>query len=175
LLRHLYDSEAWQLVLSDGSETLFARRGSGEFPAVNLDTASTTARLLADIERRYSDPRVRADARLQLATLQLALGHADQAERTLDSSDDVQAVALRARARLAQGDAAGAGRIATKALGTDPNHVRALNLLAVISIERGEIGKAMGYLHRAARANPFDSETLAILRSLKETSHEAIN
>jgi len=50
-----------------------------------------------------------------------------------------------------------------------------LNLLAVISIERGEIGKAIGYLHRAARANPFDSETLAILRSLEDKPHDAIN
>ncbi|HET9932915.1 MAG TPA: tetratricopeptide repeat protein [Polyangiaceae bacterium] len=175
LIRHLYESEDWRLLVSDGTETLFGRRDRAASPTMNLGDASTTARLLSDIDHRYVDPRVRADARLQLATLQLALGHADQAERALESSDDAQATALRARARLAQGDRAAAGRIAVRALEADPNQVRALNLLAVISIERGEIGKAVGYLRRAARANPFDSETLTILRSLEEKPHDAIN
>jgi hypothetical protein len=41
-------------------------------------------------------------------------------------------------------------------------------LLAVIALQRGELGKAMSFLRRSARADPFDSETLAILRSLEE-------
>ncbi|HET9954183.1 MAG TPA: tetratricopeptide repeat protein [Polyangiaceae bacterium] len=175
LLRHLYESSSWRLVLSDGSETLFARRDRGNYPELNLNAASTTARLLGDFEQRYADGPVRADARRQLATLQLALGHPERAEQALSSNLDVPSMALRARARLAQGDPAGAGRVALQALSVDPNHVRALNLLAAISIERGEIGKAMGYLRHAVRANPFDSETLAILRTLQEAPHDAIN
>lgn len=175
LLRHLFENPSWRLVLSDGSETLFARRERSPGRSVDLALASTTDELLADFERRYPEPRVRADARWQLATLQLALGHAEEAEHALQASDDVPALALRARARLAQGDAPTARRIALGALGADPNHVRSLNLLAVISLEEGEVGKAMGYLRRAVHANPFDSETRAILHSLEEKPHDAIN
>jgi hypothetical protein len=175
LLRHLHESTGWQLVSSDGSETLFARRGLENIAELNLGDAGTTARLLDDIVRRYPDARVRADARLQLATLELALGYPEQVERALGESDDVHALALCARARLAQADSAGAGRIALRALQTDPDHVRSLNLLAVISLERGEIGKAMGYLRHAARANPFDPETLTLLHSLEVKPHDTIN
>ena len=173
LLRHLFESPRWKLVLTDGSETLFARATSSVSP-MNLADSSVTARVVGELQQRFPDPRVNAAARIQLATLELLLGEPAQVEPALGSLQSVQAEGLRARARLSLGDSDGAGRMALGVLRTNADHVRSLNLLAVISLQRGELGKAMSFLRRSARADPFDSETLAILRSLEEQPHDSI-
>jgi hypothetical protein len=168
LLRHAFESPRWKLVLTDGSESLFVRRAALHAPAVNLADASVTERLVAELARRFPEPRVNAAARVQLATLLLVLGHPARVEPALSALDGVQFEALRARARLAMGDLDGAGRLALGVLNADAENVRSLNLLAVISLQRGERGKAMSFLRRSVRVNPFDSETQTILESLEE-------
>jgi hypothetical protein len=168
LLRHLFESPRWKLVLTDGSETLFARAEASSVSAMDLADPRVTARVVDELQQRFRDPRVNAAARVQLATLELLLGEPAQVEAALGSLESVQAQGLRARARLSRGDADGAGRLALGVLQGDPDHVRSLNLLAVIALQRGEPGKAMSFLRRSARADPFDSEMLAILRSLEE-------
>jgi len=168
LLRHAFESPRWKLVLTDGSESLFARRSATSTPAVDLADANVTERLVGELARRFPEPRVNAAARVQLATLLLALGHPARVEPALRGLDGVQFEALRARARLAMGDLDGAGRLALGVLNEDAENVRSLNLLAVISLQRGERGKAMSFLRRSVRVDPFDSETQTILESLEE-------
>lgn len=175
LLRHVFESPQWKLVLTDGSETLFMRRAASPAPALNLASAAVTERILTGLDERFPDPRVNAAARVQLATLHLALGYPEQVEHALKALETTQAKSLLARARLAQGDLDGAGRVALSVLNMDAANVRSLNLLAVISLQRDEPGKAMTFLRRSVRANPFDSETLALLGRLQEQHHDSIN
>ena len=82
-----------------------------------------------------------------------------------------EAEALRARCRLAQGDAPQAREISLRLLKNDSEDVQSLNLLAILSLERGEPHEALGLLRRALAVDPFDAEAERILSSLEDQQH----
>jgi tetratricopeptide (TPR) repeat protein len=170
LISTLYASPDWKLVFSNGSEVLFARRDIPTGPAWNLSEASTTARILGRIdEERARSPRLAAAQRLQLATLDIALGEFAQAESVLSSSALPEAAALRARCRLGAGDIAGARQIAERLLQRDRRDLSSLNVLARIALARGDLAAAIPLLRRALRVDPYDDEATQLLATLEET------
>ncbi|HVR63578.1 MAG TPA: tetratricopeptide repeat protein, partial [Polyangia bacterium] len=168
LVAHLAASPDWSLVFTDGTEVLFAHAGASERKAWDLQRRATTLRILADLEARFGrQPRVHAAARLQLAILDLAVGAAAESEVSLDDLSTPDAALIRAHARLAQGDAAGAEAIAFDLLRLDARHVAALDLLASIAVSRGDVAGAVAYLRRALAIEPDDPEALRMLLDLE--------
>jgi tetratricopeptide (TPR) repeat protein len=174
LIGHLYASDRWALIYTDGAETLFARRSDAVGKealekAWDLGSDARIDPILGQLDRRFGGaPRLREAARLQLATLEMVVGQAGQAERVLADLQTPSADALRARGRLARGDLDGAQRIAEALLGRDADDVGSLDVLAVISARRGDASRAVGYLRRALEVNPFDGEAGQLLASLED-------
>ncbi len=172
LIAHLYHSADWKLIYTDGTEALFVRRELSREPGWDLALRSTTTRILAAIDHEFAQSAaLREAARVQLATLQLSLALFDQAEQALSGLTRPEAQALRARCRLAQGDSRQAREISLRLLKNDRNDVQSLNLLAILSLERGEPHEALGLLRRALAVDPFDAEAERILSSLEDQQH----
>jgi hypothetical protein len=168
LIAHLYDSERWQLVYTDGGETLFARRAISLRETVsdawNLKSSAVVDRIGADLARRFGDePRVHEAARVSLATLLLGVGAPGEAERALEGLGTTSAVTLRARCRLAAGDLEGAERLANATLERDPWDVASIDVLAVVAARRSDSDRAREFLRRALDINPYDVEAGALL------------
>jgi hypothetical protein len=163
LIAHLYGSDRWQLVFTDGAETLFARRAVSPDDTVNdawnLRSPAVVDHISADLARRFrGEPRLHEAARASLATLLLAVGAPGEAERALDGLTTTRAEALRARCRLASGDLDGAERIARATLEREPSDVASIDVLAVIAARRSESDRARELLRRALDINPYDVE-----------------
>jgi len=168
LIAALNASPEWQLVFSDGSEVLFARRDLSFGESIAWGDPQVSERLLAQAERQFRGaPELATAARLHLATLDVALGEFDEADRILSHSSQAEAVALRARARFGAGNVAGAETLAQELLRRDPRDVPSLNLMALIALRRVDRDSAVGYLRRAVGVDPFDLETGQILANLE--------
>jgi hypothetical protein len=171
LIAHLYASSRWELIFTDGAETLFARRGVsvGEGATTwNLGSNTVIDQIVEEqrenIGRRFGEtPRLRENARAQLATLALAVGQPRQAERALEGLATPLAEALRARCLMATGDLEGATTLAEGLLARDASDVRSLDLLAFVAARRGDSPRALGFLRRALEANPYDREARQLL------------
>ena len=139
----------------------------------DLGLAETTDRVLAAIDRRYgASPRIRDAARLQFATLESTLGNFEEGDRILESmAPSPDADAWEARSRLASGDLGEAQRLGNRVLEEDGDDVRSLNLMAMVSLRRGEPGQALDFLRRAIAVDPFDAEAGRILSTLEEREH----
>jgi len=169
LIAHLYASQDWKLVFTDGAETLFAKRLPGDTDGWDLRSRPTSEKIVGALERRFADsPQVREAALLQLATLEIAVRAFDEAERVLDATSSQEGEGLRARARLASGDLAGAQESAEKRLEKNADDVRSLNVMAMVLLRRGQARPALSLLRRALAADPFDSEAEQILSSLEQ-------
>jgi tetratricopeptide (TPR) repeat protein len=172
LIAHLYASDRFRLVHTDGSEVLFARRGSNAEPSIDLASPRQTDVILAELDARFGgSPEVLASAQRKLATLAMAVGELDQAERVLRQTKSPESEALLARCRLARGDYAGASAIAESVLRSDPDDVPALNVLALAALSRGEADSAATALGRALKNAPFDVEARGILKQLEDHHH----
>jgi hypothetical protein len=170
LIRHLYTSRDWKLLYTDGAEVLFARSNIETDEAWDLGDAATTDRILELAERRFRDaPKLLAAARLQLATLNAAVGEPEQAERALSGLGSAEALALLARCRLATGDTEGAERLTLGLLARDRDDVRSLSLMAQIAMRRGQPPLVVRFLRQALSVDPFDTEANQLLANLEET------
>jgi tetratricopeptide (TPR) repeat protein len=167
LAQHLASRPDWTLLFTDGSEALFAYRASE--PGVDLGARETTRSLLASLAERYGQsPVLLAAARVNLARLDLVLGHGDEAENILVAMPDPAARALHGRCRLVAGDLDGAETIARALLEGDADDVASLNLLALVALARGDPPAAASAVRRALRADPFDAEARAMLERLRQ-------
>jgi tetratricopeptide (TPR) repeat protein len=172
LAAHLYRGTQWKLIFTDGSELLFAPRAAPG-NAWELGSSVTTDRVLAAIEQRYRGAERLADAaKIQLATLEIAVGEFEQADRTLSSTSSSEALALKARCRLAAGDIEGARAIGERLVREGDESARNLDLMAVISMRRGELHAAASFLRRALAVDPFDREATGLLSTMEEYRHE---
>jgi hypothetical protein len=173
LIGHLYRSPDWTLVYTDGSEVLFARNdlANGDLVANawDLGTSLATDRILEGLGARYAgQPELFATACLHLATLQIVVGLGAQAERVLSAMRSDDADALRARARFAAGDLAGARAVAEELLARDADDLRSLNLLSQIALTQGDLAHGLSLANRALSVDPFDAEATSILDRLTE-------
>jgi tetratricopeptide (TPR) repeat protein len=183
LIALLYDSPEWNLIYTDGSDVVFARstlvstaNSPGEqteqteqTERVDLRADATTDRLTAQQAARFHDsPRLLEAARIQLATLDIAVHAFGQAERVLSESSSTVALALRARARLAAGDLEGTEQLAERLMRDDDRDVRTLDLLALLHVRRGQLPKALTFVRRALAIDPFDSEATRLLGTMEE-------
>ena len=168
LIETLYASPEWKLAFSDGSEVLFARRDIAAVPTWNMADPTTTQRMLASIDRTSSSPVLNAASRLHLATLDVALGEFDQAERVVSASALPESEALLARCRLGAGNVAAAKEIGERLLERNQRDVSSLNLMAQIALRSGQVSRAIPFLKRALRVDPFDPEANQLLANLEE-------
>ena len=169
LIAHLHGSPEWVLIYTDGSDVVFAR---GERAPVDLHDSLTTDHLLQRMRERYAaDQRLFSSGRIQLATLDVAVGAYEQAERILSDMPSPVARTLQARSRLLQGDLDGAEEIAEKLLHDDAHDVPSLDLLAMTHVRRGRFSYALSLLRRALSIDPFDGEATRLLGELEEVQH----
>jgi hypothetical protein len=173
LIAHLYASPSWQHVYTAGAEVLFARADLVQGGAWDLYSAETTERVLAHLHTRYAaaQPGLHTAARLQLASLQLAVGAYAQAQRSLDALAGSEALALRARAHLLAGEIEPASTLAARMLRELPEDVRSLDLMAQVFVRRGEPARALPLLQRAVTIDPWDAEASSLLSNL-EVAHD---
>jgi tetratricopeptide (TPR) repeat protein len=172
LIAQLYRDPAWRLVYTDGSQVLFACSDLTSGAGWDLGADATSDHVLAELSSRYADPRLRSEARLQFATLTLAVGEADQAARVLASETSPSAQALLGRARLLRGDLDGAQQLAERALHTRPADARSWSLLAQVAVRRGQLPRGIERLRHALTLDPFDAEASELLTTLEERAHE---
>jgi hypothetical protein len=173
LIRHLYEGRDFKLAYTDGSEALFLRREGWADDGVDLGSAETTERLVEEIAARFAGtPRLLSAARVQLATLDAALGKLDEAAHALSGLTSPDALSLLARVRAAGGDLDSAEHMAELALASDARDVRALDLLANVSARRGELRRAGTFLRQALALDPFDVEASHLLAGMEERQHE---
>jgi hypothetical protein len=167
LVAHLYASDDWDLVYTDGAEALFARRGlasGSDTAAFELESPEVVDRIGAGLDVRFGGaPRLRESARAQLSTLLLTVGLPRQAERVLSELTTPLADALRARCRLAAGDLAGAATLAEASLHRDPADTRSLGTLALVAASRGDSSRALELLRRTLEVDPYDKEAKTLL------------
>jgi hypothetical protein len=170
LIALLYDSPQWNLIYTDGSDVVFARRTVvSTAERVDLRADATTDRLAAQLAARFGDsPRLLEAARIQLASLDIAVRAFGQAERVLAETPSTAALALRARARLASGDLEGTEQLAERLMRDDDRDVRTLDLLAQLHVRRGQLPKALTFVRRALAIDPFDSEASRLLGTMEE-------
>ena len=64
---------------------------------------------------------------------------------------------------LDRGDFASAGRLLRLVLAGNENHLRALNLLAIVAMNQGQLGEAEATIQRAIKLNKRDANSLSIL------------
>jgi tetratricopeptide (TPR) repeat protein len=168
LIAHLYQDPEWKLIFTNGSETLFARRDRAADPRWDLHASVTTDRMLRAIAREFgASPRLYEAARISAATLDIALGEVEQAERILDAMDAHAARALRARLRLAAGDLATAQRLGERLLRDSSDDIRSLTLMAAICMRRGQLQPAANWLRRALAIDPFDAEAASLRMTME--------
>jgi len=173
LIAHLYESPAWKLIFTDGAGVLFAHSELTRERGWDLGASATTDRILKGASLRFrGSPRLLDAARLQLATLDVAVGELEQADRILSASDTPAARALRARARLAAGDLEGAQAIAERLLSDPDAEVQDLDLMAMVHMRRGRLQEATRVLRRALAIDPFDREAIRLLAAVEEHQHE---
>jgi tetratricopeptide (TPR) repeat protein len=164
LVAHLYASERWTLIFTDGAETLFARRGAAPVRQWDLSAPAVNDRILAELDGRFGGrPRLLEAARLQLATLDLAVGAVGAAKRVLAGMGGPNARALAARCLLDEGDLDGAQHAAETLLARDGHDIASLDVMAVVEARRGDSDRAVAFLRRALDVNPFDNEAQQIL------------
>jgi len=167
LVAHLYHSDEWRLVYTDGSETLFARTSAGgERGDISWDLTEPAVvdRIVADLARRFgADTRLEDAARNQLATLLLAIEAPAMADRALGGLESPLADALRARARLATGDLDGAARLAEASLARDGRDAPSLDVLALVAARQNDSSRARQLLRRALEIDPYDAEAEKLL------------
>jgi tetratricopeptide (TPR) repeat protein len=177
LIAHLYGSSEWKLIFTDGSEALFARAAAAPEPGWDLSSPAITARITEAIEQQYATSPLLRDAALrQAATLEIATGEFEQGERIvamMDPKIDPDAVlGLRARARLAAGDLAGAQRLGELLLRQSGDDLRNLDLMAAVLLRRGQWQRAANLTRRALAIDPFDPEAQSLLRTLEQQHDE---
>jgi hypothetical protein len=163
LVAELARSPEWRLTFTDGAEVLFAHRT--DQPAVYPGDGATTDAVLASLDQRYQGT-LRTAARLNLAKLDLVLGHLDQAQRVLAPMTDRGARALRARAYLLGHDLVTAEALARSLVVDDPGDVGSMTLLARIAFARGDSAGGVAWLRRALDRDPFDAEVRALVDRL---------
>jgi tetratricopeptide (TPR) repeat protein len=174
LIALLYDSPAWKLIYTDGSDVVFASStlvstANSHSESVDLRADATTDRIAAQLSARFhASPRLLEAARIQLATLDIAVHAFGQAERVLSETPSTAALALRARARLAAGDLEGTEQLAERLMRDDDRDVRTLDLLALLHVRRGQLPKALTFVRRALAIDPFDSEATRLLGTMEE-------
>jgi tetratricopeptide (TPR) repeat protein len=172
LIAHLYRDRQWKLVFTDGSEVLFVRRAVSQEPALDLGSREVSERIVSALDRRYAGATdLLLAARIQFATLELSLAHFAEADWALAGVSAPEAESLRARCRLAQGDAKQARELSLRALERSHDDVPSLNLLALSSLSRGESKQAVALLRRALTVDPFDAEAARILSSMEDLPH----
>jgi hypothetical protein len=165
LIGHLGRSPAWKLLFTDGHETLFAYEHPG--PSLDLSARAETERLLAGCRARFlGDSSLQASCALQLALLQLALGHPAEARHALAEQTSADARELLAQILLADGDASGAEDLALGLVDRDPDDAAAWTLLATVALTRGERGLATERLRRALDLDPYAPAARALLGRL---------
>lgn len=166
LIAHVYRSRQFELVYTDGSEALFARRdlvttGVG----IDLSDSQAVDAIERGLERRFSaQPPLLAAARLHLATLELAVGELKEAERVASQLGTTPGDALLQRIHYLTGDLAAAAAITGKVAGDDARH---LTLLSRIALARGDSAEGARYLRQALATEPFDLEARQLLSHLE--------
>jgi predicted Zn-dependent protease len=158
-------------VWTDGSEVLFARSDLVRGAGLDLGEPTTVDSMIQQVSSRYSNSELRTSAKLQLATLELAVGQFAMAGRVLEPLTSPSARALAARSRFLAGDLEAAEALATRLLRERPDDVHGLALMGQLALRRGELQRADQMVRRAIAIDPFDAEATSLLTALEEQIH----
>ena len=141
-------------------------REAGDPRTRELSSSAVKDRILAALARRFgtATPLYEA-ARLQLTTLDLAVGAVDAAERVLAGVGNSEARAVLARCRPVVGDLDGAEREAHALLARDDDDVSSLDVLAVAAARGGGSRPERSSCFGMRSVDPFDGEAGRILAS----------
>lgn len=166
LIQHLGRSPDWKLLYTDGQEVLFGYQADG--PALDLSLRTVTEHLLASCGTRFgTDADLRGSCAVQIAMLDLTLGHVNEARYVLADQPGRSARTLLARVELVGGQIAEAEMLTRSLLGSDDRDPDAWALLAAIALSRGARPEAIGHLRRALELDPYNATALDLLTELE--------
>lgn len=172
LIQHLHQHPQWQLVVTDGTETLFAHRRSGlvAADAIDLGRRAALGSIVDALTQRFGRaPKLQAAATDNLATLALALGHRDTSviETIVAGRSDAGASLMRARAAYLRGDFKAAQSLAQGTLHANQDDINALNLLALVAWRRGDDEAALELIRRVMLLAPYDEQANGTLEEIE--------
>lgn len=174
LVVHLYRDPRWQLVDTDGTETLFhycpaAMHSSCAARSQQLDLGqpALVSRLQAQLRRRYPPGGTRQRALHHLGRLLAEVGERKRAIEVLQPLLGATSQALLARVHYLAGDAAHAQQLSRQILRAHPHDLNSLLLLARIALSQGQGAQALGYLRRCLRINPHHRPARRLLDQLE--------
>jgi len=165
LVKHLYDDPDWSLVYTDGTQVLFVPGAAG---SLDLASEKTIEAIRTELDARYEDnPVIARRAAYNLASLLFLLGHYRQAGEILYSQFTPEARALLARCRYRQGDIEDARELSLEVLEKKGDDIDSLNLLALIALEQADYARALEYIEKVLRLDPFNQEARQILEGMQ--------
>lgn len=166
LVRHLYDDPDWSLVYTDGTQALFVPGESTS--VVDLSLKETIEEIQNELDARYEDnPAIARRSVYNLASLLFLLGHYQQAAEILYSQFTPEARALLARCQYRLGDFDDARKLSLEVLQKKRDDIDSLNLLALLALEEADYSRALEYVEKVLRLDPFNLEARQILEGMQ--------
>ncbi len=168
LVGALYADPLWTLVFTDGTQTLFVRTGQDIAP-VDLSDKKVVEKISGLLSFRFKDDE---DALEQaFVNLGLLLNQLDEHAMAAGVVEHVQgpeAKALLARSLYLAGDFEHALEICRDTLREEADNVDALMLTAQVSLQSGDLRRAVEYAGRVLDEEPFNGLARSILKQVKE-------
>lgn len=167
LIAALYKNTAWELVFTDGTQSVFTRNRQG-LAKVDLADKNTVAKIVASISKRFEDDAAAKDqAIVNLGLLlNLAKEHA-RAIEILRPQKSKHGRALLARSLYLEGNPPAAKYICQDILREDQDDVDSLLLSAQIALDAGELKQALDFAKRALEEDPYNGAARQILLNIQ--------
>ncbi len=164
----------WDLVFTDGTQTVFTR-GNGDLDPIDLSDRQVPARIAASLSRRFSnDPPAEERAIINLGLLLVASGNYEQAAKILADHKSRMARALFSRSLFLGGHTLEALKISQALLEKDPDDVDSLLLASQIMHESGKLDDALDLAERALNADPYNREARLLLDDIRRAAAKSV-
>jgi len=171
LIGELYRNVDWDLIFTDGTETLFAKTGSHTLLPIDLSRPETRQRILENIRQRPFGHRLaHQQARIHLGLLLNVVGLYDQAEEILAGMESCQAKVLLARSYYMNQKAMAALRLAHEILVDKPEDIDSLLLVAQISFDSKDYDEALQRSEQVLSLDPFNRAARQLLQQIQAKS-----
>jgi hypothetical protein len=166
----LYRDPDWNLVYTDGTQTVFTQDNDGPDP-IDLSDRQTVSRIAGDLSRRFASDRPAEErAYINLGLLLDVSGNYERAAEILADRKSRMARALLARSYYLEGRIPEALKITQALLKERPDDTDSLILASQIALESGRLDQAIELAGRALEADPYSRAARRILLDIRQAA-----
>jgi len=174
LIGYLYRSPDWDLVLTDGSETLFARTYEHSFEPIDLSSKGTVSRIASQIESQpLTSRQIKEQAMLHLGFLLIISGQYDRAEELLVTIKSNTAQALLARSYYLNQKPMAALGLSSRLLQANPEDVDSLLVMALLAYDTLDYHEAIRWAEKILEIEPHNTEARQLLNEIIRAADRA--